>query len=344
VPGIPFTRLIRDLADTLERSSATVIWLSASSSTRPASIRVLTGAGATDCLVFLWTITPGGGGAGVRPANERRIQITNIGGMPLMPGTRTLLGGWSPEYGVYAFWDARRHTVFSEKSPSLQVDAHTLETARDVGIASQLRPTKQGEEVVIACNPSSLLWYIENGSPLHNAEDDARSIVDLVDATPEDERHFLDTSESEIACARRYDLVETMRAYRDSQFRPAVLQAFSFRCCVCECDLKLVDAAHIVPVSHPKSTDEVTNGLALCRLHHGAYDNALLGVQGDYSVVLNPDAERRLHEMNLDMALDDFRTRLPSAIRVPASIEARPLPEKLRLGMSIRRWPTELIA
>jgi putative restriction endonuclease len=42
--------------------------------------------------------------------------------------------------------------------------------------------------------------------------------------------------------------------------------------------LKLPDAAHIVPVTFPDSTDEVTNGLGLCRLHHGAYDNGLLGV------------------------------------------------------------------
>ena len=32
-----------------------------------------------------------------------------------------------------------------------------------------------------------------------------------------------------------------------------------------------------VPVSYPDSIDEVTNGLALCRLHHGATTTVCLG-------------------------------------------------------------------
>ena len=140
---------------------------------RPARIRVITGNRTTDCIVFLWTITPGGGGPDVRPANERRIQITNVGGIPLEPGSRTLLGGWSEEFGVYAFWDARRHVRFSTRSPSLQVTSETLETANRVGIATYLRPAATGQEVVVAAKPDSLLWYVENGAPLHNAEDDA---------------------------------------------------------------------------------------------------------------------------------------------------------------------------
>src|SRR5690606_21501598 len=125
----------------------------------------------TDCLVFLWTITPGGGGPGVRPATERRIQLTNISGMPLRPGVRTLLGGWSEEFQVFAFWDARRHTRFSAGSPSLQIDSATLNRASHVGIASQLRPTNQGREVVVGVEPRSLLWYIEDGANIHNAEE-----------------------------------------------------------------------------------------------------------------------------------------------------------------------------
>jgi len=343
VAGIRFSRLVEEFADTLERASSTVIRPRQTEGSRPARMQVTTGSSTTDCLLFLWTITPGGGGPGVRPANERRIQMTNISGIPLQPGVRTLLGGWSQEFGVYAFWDARRHVSFSRRSPSLQVDADTLETAGTVGIASQLRPTQQGQEVVIACNPASLLWYVENGSPLHNSQGDAAAIVDLADATPEDEREFLDTAESEITAARRYDLVETMRAFRDSKFRPAVLQAYSYKCCVCSCDLKLVDAAHIVPVSHAKSTDDVTNGLAMCRLHHGAYDNALLGVRSDYSIVVNPEMRNRLAEIKLDTAIDAFESPLPDRIRTPYSVEASPSPEKLRLGLAVRRWADEYV-
>ena len=135
-----------------------------------------------------------------------------------------------------------------------------------------------------------------------------------------------------------------MRAYRDAKFRPAVLRAYGYKCAVCECALKLVDAAHIVSVSYPQSTDEVTNGLALCRLHHGAFDNALLGVQSDYKVITNSDAEGRLRELRLDMGLREFKSRLPESIALPISLEMRPVPENLRLGLRARRWPAGLIA
>lgn len=343
MPGIPFRRLVEAFAATIERASATVVDTSDQRGVRPARMRVTTGEAATDCIVFLWTITPGGGGPGVRPENERRIQITKINGIPLEPGCRTLLGGFSEEEGVYAFWDPRRHSTFSRKSPSLQVNAETLRTAHHHGIATYLRPAAEGREVVVAVTPDALLWYIQHGLPLHNSEGDATAATDLSRASPEEERTFLDESENEIQAARRYDLVQTMRAYRDAKFKPEVLRAYGYRCAVCECALKLVDAAHIVPVSHPHSTDEVTNGLALCRLHHGAYDNALLGVQSDLSVVLNDHAQRRLSELRLDMGLDDFRSRLPAKIRVPTNIEVRPLPANLKLGLKVRRWPESLI-
>lgn len=339
--GIRFRALVDQFVNALERDSATVIRTLARDDRRPARLRVIT-ENRTDCILFLWAITPGGGGPGVRPQDERRIQITNVSRMPLEPGVRTLLGGWSTEHSVYSFWDARRHMSFGS-SASLQVSVNTLETAAHVGIATQLRPTREAQEVVVAVAPTSLLWYVENGSPLHNAEGDAPAVVALADATPEEEREFLDSATTESASARRYDLVETMRGYRDAKFKPAVLQAYSYKCAVCDCDLKLVDAAHIVPVSHPSSNDEVPNGLALCRLHHGAYDNGLLGVRSDYRIVINSERVRRLIDLRLATGLDNFRSRLPERIRVPTSIEVRPSAANLRLGLQLRQWPTSLI-
>jgi putative restriction endonuclease len=344
VAGIRFSRLVDDFVDQLERSSATVIRARQKDKERPAQLRVITANGTTDCIVFLWAVTPGGGGADVRPANERRIQMTGVRGIPLQPGLRTLLGGWSEEFGVYSFWDPRRHSRPPSKSPSLQVTSETLDAASHVGIATYLRPSDLGQEVVAAVAPQSLLWYVEQGLELHNAEEDALSAIDLAEATPEEEREFIDEAQTAPQQARRYDLVETMRAYRDAKFRPAVLQAYAYRCTVCRCALKLVDAAHIVPVSFPESTDDVTNGLALCRLHHGAYDSGLLGIRSDYSIVTNDDAERRLKSLRLHGGLLEFKKRLPEQITPPASIEARPLPGNLIIGLQARRWPAALIA
>ncbi len=341
MPGIPFSRLVDEFVATLERSSATVIRERETDPERPARLRVITSEGTTDCILFLWAVTPGGRN---RPENEMRIQATGLRGIPLQPGVRTLLGGWNAEHGVYVFWDPRRHTRFRSRSNSLQVNRQTLETAFHAGIATYLRPTEMGREVVVAVQPDSLLWYVERGLPLHNSEEDSSAVADLADAAYDDERNFLDESEDEIQAARRYDLVQTMRAYREAQFRPKVLRAYRYCCAVCGTALKLVDAAHIVPVSDPQSTDDVTNGLALCRLHHGAYDNGLLGVQSSYKIVVNPDKASQLVVLQLDMGLDEFRGRLPEHIALPNVIDARPNPEYLALGLRSRQWPTAYIS
>jgi len=334
--GIRFRRLIDQFITDLERQGAVVVREQVTSE-RPARIRVAN----QRFIVFLWTITPGGGPHGTRPDHERRIQITNVTGLPLEPEARTIVGGWSDEADTYAFWDARRHVHFSQRSPSFQVSVQTLDQARHDGLATQNRPTRSGAEVVVAVNPDSLFWYLQAGLSLHNATVDAASVTELISAPPEAERDFLDTAGSEDATARRYDLVQVVRAFRASRFRPAVLRAYSYRCAVCRVALKLVEAAHIVPVAHPGSTDEVTNGLALCRLHHAAYDNGLLGILPTYGVSIHAQALQRLSDAQLDDGIDKFQADLPPHIHIPSSIEVRPTPQNLRRGLLARGWTEE---
>jgi|GEM_PF-222633 len=342
--GIPFSQLIANFMSTVERSGATILRRQ-EIERRPSQFQVLGPDRSTDCCVFLWTITPGGGGPAIRPAEERRIQLTNVDRFPLRPGIRTIVGGWSEEFGVYAFWDPRRHRTFSSRSPSLQISAGVLRQAKLDGIATYIRPSAEGREVVVAVDPSSLLWYVQNGEALHNTDikEGALMVHDLIIPAPEMEQKIIESSESEAETIRRLELVQTMRAFRESRFRPQVLQAYSYRCAVCGYAMKLVDAAHIIPVSHPKSTDDIANGIALCRLHHAAYDNGLLGIRPTYEVILNPDAIGRLQDANLLDGLTAFRDGLPKSIRIPATQEVRPHPANLKVGLIARQWPASLI-
>lgn len=343
--GTPFSELVDLFTDQLERSGATVLRSSGRVKSPPARLRVVTGNATTDCIVYLRTITHGGK---KRRANEQRIQVTGIERFPLEPGRRTIVGGWNPDLTTWAFWDPRRHTKFSKLgSSSFQTTQETLELAERIGIATQFRSLKEGQEVIVAVSPTSLLWYVESGEALHATEDDSVGVSLLAEPsrdTADEERNFIEEAQTESQFLRRTEIVTYMRLFRDAKFKPAVLQAYRYKCAVCQCALKLVDAAHIVPVSYPQSTDDVTNGLALCRLHHGAYDNGLLGVKSDCSIILNPDSESRLAELNLDMGLPEFKSRLPAKIVVPHSIEARPDPQKLILGLKARYWPTILCA
>ena len=70
---------------------------------------------------------------------------------------------------------------------------------------------------------------------------------------------------------------------RDPRFRREVLEAYDERCAVCEYDIRFGDrllgleAAHIRWHSHD-GRDVVSNGLALCAVHHKALDYGALGL------------------------------------------------------------------
>lgn len=70
---------------------------------------------------------------------------------------------------------------------------------------------------------------------------------------------------------------------RDPQFRVNVLRAYDFRCAVCGFDLKIdarpigLEAAHI-RWRQADGPDDVTNGLALCSLHHKMLDKGAIHV------------------------------------------------------------------
>lgn len=79
-------------------------------------------------------------------------------------------------------------------------------------------------------------------------------------------------------------------ALRARGFRQAVIEAYDFRCAFC--GLKIyspdsesweVEAAHIVPHSS-LGKDDVLNGLALCHLHHWAFDVGWFTLQDDYKI------------------------------------------------------------
>lgn len=81
---------------------------------------------------------------------------------------------------------------------------------------------------------------------------------------------------------------------RKRGFRQAIIAAYDYKCAVC--GLKLyspdylsweVEAAHIVPHSK-KGKDDIWNGLALCHLHHWAFDYGWFTLLDNYKVLFSP--------------------------------------------------------
>ncbi|MFF0607351.1 HNH endonuclease [Nocardia tengchongensis] len=88
---------------------------------------------------------------------------------------------------------------------------------------------------------------------------------------------------------RKYVRQLTRRRLHQPEFRARVLRAYQSRCAVCRLSHgKLLDAAHIIPDLHEDGSPVVENGLSLCKIHHAAYDAALLGIAPDYRIHISP--------------------------------------------------------
>lgn len=89
---------------------------------------------------------------------------------------------------------------------------------------------------------------------------------------------------------RRYIVSETKRRLHQPVFRATVLRAYETRCAVCALrHAQLLDAAHIVPDREEGGIAAVRNGLALCKIHHAAYDSSVLGIRPDLVVEIRAD-------------------------------------------------------
>jgi putative restriction endonuclease len=128
---------------------------------------------------------------------------------------------------------------------------------------------------------------------------------------------------------RRYVLQETRRRLHQPIFREQVLDAYATACAVC--DLKhaqLLDAAHIIGDSKPNGEPVVPNGIALCKIHHAAYDKNLMGIRPDYRVVINSELLEEIDGPMLKHGLQEMNGR---SMRLPRRILARPDKDRLEV-------------
>jgi putative restriction endonuclease len=93
-------------------------------------------------------------------------------------------------------------------------------------------------------------------------------------------------------------LTEDTRAYAERLtrlrlhqpvFRARVLAAYDRVCTLCRLKhVDLLDAAHIQSDALG-GQPVVTNGLAMCKIHHAAYDRGIIGIRPDYVAQVRPD-------------------------------------------------------
>jgi len=90
---------------------------------------------------------------------------------------------------------------------------------------------------------------------------------------------------------RRSYITQTIlyRAHQ-RQFRERVIAAYHSQCALCRLrHAELLDAAHIIGDREEHGDPIIQNGLSLCKIHHAAFDNNIIGINPDYEVLVRQD-------------------------------------------------------
>jgi putative restriction endonuclease len=136
-----------------------------------------------------------------------------------------------------------------------------------------------------------------------------------------------DDDEDEVAGRRRYVTRLVQQRAHQAAFRVRVIEAYKRHCAFCRLrHQELLEAAHILPDGHPRGEPIVPNGLALCALHHGAFDAHILGVTPDYTIEIRGDV---LIEKDGPMLLHGLQGFHRKRLQVPLHASARPRREFL---------------
>jgi len=160
---------------------------------------------------------------------------------------------------------------------------------------------------VVGDDPTSLTFSV--------AVDDALSLKANVDMS-----HVAEDAIAEIR--RGYITAVVKRRIHQAAFRERVIDAYREQCALC-C-LKhdeLLDAAHILPDADPDGEPVVPNGIALCKLHHAAFDRFFLSVRPDYTIQIRQDV---LSETDGPMLRHGLQGMHGQRIQLPISMALRP--------------------
>ncbi|MEQ8520420.1 MAG: HNH endonuclease [Cytophagales bacterium] len=297
----------------------------------PFRFRIYRGDESHNIRVYVWNLTHGGGAN--RPEDEYRIQITGVEQFELEPNGKTLILGWWREGEVFAGFDYNMHTAVLGASPSIQLREPALRKAHIKGVAPWV---KDNQEIAIAFRPDFMVEYIRNLESLHSFGESAQDLEVLEEVT-ENPDEVNDAEISGVTVERQTAIVSVKKKIRDNSFKSRVLTSYSNRCAFCGVQLKLIDAAHILPVQHD-GTDETSNGISLCALHHRAYDRNLVTFNNEYRIIHSEVSFNRLAEIGLDGGAEKFINDLRAVIHLPPAINDRPHVEYINAANALRGW------
>jgi len=147
--------------------------------------------------------------------------------------------------------------------------------------------------------------YIVGDNPATN------TFTVAVDDKSEIYREEVKSAVGETAQIRRKYLTQLTRArLHQSAFRVQVLTAYREQCTICSLKhVPLLEAAHIIPDSKDDGEPVISNGLSLCKIHHAAYDQNILGITPDYKTEVRLDVLEEIDGPMLKHGIQEMHGR-----------------------------------
>ena len=167
----------------------------------------------------------------------------------------------------------------------------------------------------------SQLWYEHLKSNQNEAAALAQKILD--DFFPES---LHDTIRQDIGLTTTW-YQQSVRRRRDPSFARRSLELYRYSCAVCGYGARIghaplgIEAAHIKWHAY-KGPDDDTNGMALCAIHHKAFDSGAIGLSDDRKVLVS-------QSLNGAGRLDEvFYRHHNQALNLPSNAAAAPAPAR----------------
>ncbi len=125
---------------------------------------------------------------------------------------------------------------------------------------------------------------------------------------------------------RQYATREVLVRVHQRSFRERVLLAYKEHCAICRLNHRqLLDAAHIIEDSKG-GKPVVPNGLSLCKIHHAAFDQNIIGITPNYEIHVREDI---LQEIDGPMLKHGIQEMHGNKLILPRSASLRPNQEWL---------------
>lgn len=274
-----------------------------------------------------------------RPTLDKQKENQSLGYQPLFLGF--FIGGdvfcaWDPEHVLTMSFE-NVGSVYSRKSFN--------SIAKEMGGAiRRFRSQYLMKQVSMIAVPSEYLGvYVENFALFHKIETE-EELRNITLSNPEfaslDTKYDTERVGCEInveGVRQKVEIVSTRFAYlRDRKFSESVLNAYDYSCAICQKQLGIVEAAHIIPHSHDASVETVNNGIALCVEHHKHYDQALLMPYINNKLFVNSEKVEFLKAINRDHGIESILVLENTPYKLPSISDHYPNEQYLELGVKIR--------